>query len=865
MSDTGASPADPFEDMSSGPTAGKSHPIRSPYSFPAWFPPLFFLLLPLVFLWRSLLGGEVFLPASLLAHVAPWHSTMVTSQPSPWNPLRWDGIGQFYPWRKFAAETLRSGTIPLWNPYQFCGTPFVANSQSAVFYPGNLLFLLIPDTAFAFGWSAALHLALCGCFMYLLMRRLNCSEVPSLLAGVVYAYSSWQTSWLQLPTFLATSCWFPLLLRQIYRADSLADLRGILRRSAQGSISTARPDCRETPASVLFQACQIGVVVGLMLLAGHLQIALYGLMAGTALAVGLLLSRRRPWTQLWVWAGGLALGLLIAAPQLLPAIELSRISHRVSRPSWTGYRSYTDYALPAAGIAATVLPDIFGGEADPANPYWAYYRLRVAGGQTIAVYHNPAETAIYLGIVPMMLALFACLRGLGKSFDRRIVFFAALALAALLLAFGTPVDALLYFGVPGFAQSGSPARCLVLWALAGGALAALGLDSLLKRSGDRREVAIVLGCIAGITVLGLNLTARSLAAAPPGIRDLPVLGDVLARIGIDWCRLALFTACGAGLLWWARAQKLAVSFSPISGLQALAPAALALVIVDLFWAGIGANPTSRRELVYPETKGITFLQEHAAHDRILPLNQRWSLFALPPATLPAVLPPNAATVYRLRDVQGYDSLFSGAYKAYANRFARPNRMGALDASPIEVGNIVFFQNARTPGVSDTGAAYVITVPFEQAGFAQEAAPRTTPIDTEDPGMMVYDLPGHRGRARLTPETTSAAVAWLEDEPTRVSLDVDTPAAAEFSLMDANLAGWRLRIDGHPAPIFGDADVPIRRAAALDPGRHRLVFHYEPASFRVGLYAACGAALLIGLSLGLQRHLFDRSSTPDAAS
>ena len=62
----------------------------------------------------------------------------------PWNPLRWDGIAQFYPWRNFAHDTIRSGYLPLWNPYQFCGTPFVANSQSAVFYPPNLLFYFCP-------------------------------------------------------------------------------------------------------------------------------------------------------------------------------------------------------------------------------------------------------------------------------------------------------------------------------------------------------------------------------------------------------------------------------------------------------------------------------------------------------------------------------------------------------------------------------------------------------------------------------------------------------------------------------------------------------------------------------------------------
>ena len=72
----------------------------------------------------------------------------------PWNPLMYDSIGQFYPWRSYAGASISHGSIPLWNPYQFCGAPFLANSQSAVLYPGNLLFYILPTKAAA-GWINA--------------------------------------------------------------------------------------------------------------------------------------------------------------------------------------------------------------------------------------------------------------------------------------------------------------------------------------------------------------------------------------------------------------------------------------------------------------------------------------------------------------------------------------------------------------------------------------------------------------------------------------------------------------------------------------------------------------------------------------
>src|SRR5207253_2591384 len=96
-------------------------------------------------------------------------------------------------------------------PYQFCGTPFVANSQSAVFYPGNLLHYLMP-TAYAMGWTAVLHLVLAATFMWLFLRHLGLKDLAGVLGGIAFAFSTWQVSWLHLPTFLNTSCWLPLML-----------------------------------------------------------------------------------------------------------------------------------------------------------------------------------------------------------------------------------------------------------------------------------------------------------------------------------------------------------------------------------------------------------------------------------------------------------------------------------------------------------------------------------------------------------------------------------------------------------------------------------------------------------------------------
>ena len=164
-------------------------------------------LVPMLLLWRVVFLGECFVPAALLQDIAPWSNGPIGSRP-PWNPLMWDGIGQFYPWRAFASETLRSGYLPLWNPHQFCGTPFVANSQSAIFYPLNVIFEIFP-VARAFGISVLLHLFLTGFFAYrfLISPTMNRSHPAALLGAVAWQTSTWQVAWLALPTFLCVSAW----------------------------------------------------------------------------------------------------------------------------------------------------------------------------------------------------------------------------------------------------------------------------------------------------------------------------------------------------------------------------------------------------------------------------------------------------------------------------------------------------------------------------------------------------------------------------------------------------------------------------------------------------------------------------------
>src|SRR5690349_18352149 len=59
------------------------------------------------------------------------------------NFLITDPVRQQYPWKNLAISAEKMVNLPLWNPYNFSGTPLLANLQSGPFYPLNLLFFLL--------------------------------------------------------------------------------------------------------------------------------------------------------------------------------------------------------------------------------------------------------------------------------------------------------------------------------------------------------------------------------------------------------------------------------------------------------------------------------------------------------------------------------------------------------------------------------------------------------------------------------------------------------------------------------------------------------------------------------------------------
>jgi hypothetical protein len=89
-----------------------------------------------------------------------------------------------------------------------------------------------------------------------------------------------------------------------------------------------------------------------------------------------------------------------------------------------------------------------------------------------------------------------------------------------------------------------------------------------------------------------------------------------------------------------------------------------------------------------------------------------------------------------------------------------------------------------------------------------------------------------GRPVVAPEGFHGEARVVRESADRVRLDVELSADGYVVLVDGHDPGWRVRVDGRPAPLLR-ANVAFR-AVAVPAGRHVVDMVYRPTAALVGL-------------------------------
>lgn len=111
-----------------------------------------------------------------------------------------------YPIAYHLRESFWRGEIPLWNPLNDCGTPFLAQWNTQVLYPPALFYLLLP-LSWSLGVFCLLHLFWGGLGMFLLARHWTQNRFAAAFAGVVFAFNGLMLNSLMWPATVTALGW----------------------------------------------------------------------------------------------------------------------------------------------------------------------------------------------------------------------------------------------------------------------------------------------------------------------------------------------------------------------------------------------------------------------------------------------------------------------------------------------------------------------------------------------------------------------------------------------------------------------------------------------------------------------------------
>jgi hypothetical protein len=774
--------------------------------------------------------------------------------------------------RQVGDAARRDGVYPLWNPYIFGGLPsFGSLSYTHGVYPPTLLLewlqrLGLPPLTWLLG-----HLLFGGLGMWWLLGRWQVPWPARAVGVVAWLWSARLVAWAVHGhgTKLGAEMYLPWLVGLVWQILT----RGGLRPVAMAAL-----------------------LLGLQFLRGHLQISFYTLLVIGGLGLWHLarplqgpLPFAARWRRFGLVLGACALGIMIGAVLLWPVYDYAAFSTRGEGGATGSGVAAFDYAT-----AWSLGPEDLGAMILPA-----------AAGFGKATYHGRMPFTDNPNYVGLLLPLLAAAAWLARGRRTAVWAFAAIGGLALLLAMGrfSPgVYQLFYAVVPYFDRFRVPSMILVLVFLVLAVLAALGAAALADPSADRarwlRRGAFALGGAGGVLLLlgvtGLAETPYREALAALAARAERQIAPVLLSAAWDLHRmflvregLVLLAAGGALLLAGRREHFRRVLLVPVLAL---------LVAVDLWGvANLVTHPERRLSTVVrgPDGGGVlapaapllkdwrgpaaqrvdpdlaTALRATVGHGRLLPLGGAATSNDFMTAGVRSLggyhpAKPAAAEAVRARLFGGVPPGMLARWLG-ASAVSAPERLtpGLLDllaergldleSEGIEAGATWIYRLRDPLPRARLLAAYRLADDLPAAADLEAFLDAVAEGRLDPRRHVVLDR-------RPVPEPSPGpeplpVPEFVRDGLNEVVLQVAAPRPAVLLLADLAAPGWRVTIDGRPAPLLrGDF---MLRAVAVPAGRREGRFEFHDPALQRGLFLALAglagaAALLVAAWLQTRR-------------
>lgn len=724
----------------------------------------------------------------------------------PWligkRTVPWDSKEFYFPLSAFNVQSWRAGELPFWNPYQFTGFPSIADPQGMVFSPLLTLLMLLESTPTLrwFDTIVFLHLLLGGYGILALGRYYGLHPYAALLAALVFMFGGSAAARLQHTLQILGYCFIPwafyflvqLLQQRLWRhAVALGLLGGVM----------------------LLHPTQITYLAGVLLAA----YAFYRLIfpVTEVSKINRLNESTKQLAQI-VFAGLIA--VTIALPHLYAVYSFLPLTNR---PSFS-FDSATFLSMLSIGYVTLLIPNFFGNLK---GVYWGYGDL--------------TESYLYVGIVPVLLLLWAWARYKGpqQNYDARFFLFAALAYALYTAGKYTPLYSLLYQALPGVSLFRRPSDGTYIFNFALAMLTAFAAHKFFSQHEVVTIRSIRLAAIAGLCGCFLIWVLQHVQTPWWGVPDFP---EGQWRITLKYCAYAILACSLAAIVLRYAQAKL--------GLALL----LMLVLLDFRQHNIGSQfnniqPSSYSLVNIKEPNPVVhFLREKVNESNTLP----WRF----EATMTDMSWDNAASLLRVPSTQGVNPLQHALY------------------SKIVGGDYTFYQprsftlalpSYSSPIFNLLGVRYIVSSAQDLKAIDPQLDPNQFPLVLEGSGLRVWEnrqvLPrllnpvrqreievtnpdlvaimhtmDYRNEILIHSDgiTVPSCMGKVSFQPvyyrnTEIEIDLQADKPAWLVLTDLYHPWWKAEIDGQPITLFQANG--MFRAVCVPAGSHKLRMQFNPFS------------------------------------
>lgn len=780
-----------------------------------FLPLIFLFLVTSIFFYQTFVFGKIPFPGDLLlSGYTPWRHQSYQGYVMGAIPSKdqyFDVIRELYPWKTLVINEIKKSNIPLWNPYNFSGSPLLANYQSQVFYPLSILYFIFPQVI---AWTILIILQplLGSIFMYLFASEIGLSVSAAIVSAVLFNFSSFASTWIEFNTVWQTILWLPLLLFLLEKAvknygftipSKILMIFGIF-----SSISAGHP---QDFLNTFFYF----IIYALIRIFTYVQ-----------------WDRKKQIHFILVELFPLVIfPFLLASIQLFPTLELFRNSARVPHD----YVSIISSMLVQWWqLPMVIFQDFFGNPATKTNIIGDYVNKSLSIG----------VTGFFLSIIGIMYAK--------KSFHKQYFMYAAGII--LFLVTNSPITKILYHIPIPIMSTGTPTRNLFLFLFSLSLLAGYGFTYL--QTGKNIKNGIVLF----VTILiSLGIFAILSPKLVPPLMVINAAG-VLKKSFIIILALSVVILLITAIL--RRHNKSILYFLVV------------LCVIELFYGFQKFNPFVPSSFVFPKNALIEFLQSHSGINRFWgygvsgveanfatqtniyspdgtdPMNLSWYnefIQSSKNGSVPETFNRKTRSDAQIHPGYGENDLPENLYrlrildilgvKYLVNRTENPisEKTFPIDRYSIawEYGGWTVYENKNAAPryfLTTLYETYSSKIDFEKKIFTPQFNSKTILIKAQD-NKNIPPLSGSLHDIKL--RTYS---------PSKIVFETLTDGNQLLFLSDTFDYGWKVYINNKPSIII-PADWTFR-SVIIPPGKSTIIFRYEPNSFKFGFFVSSGSMAVI---------------------